>query len=203
MIFLPVLATRELSLSWYTYKDETRIFVETANFGLLLLEFEGLFCNRFSVNQVTKYYITISLTTPIGGHRIHRCCQKYTSQSLNLNQKFVRLLTTFNKEQKPLDALVRILKLTIFEEKRDINEWYRSLFIQSRLYQGRMSRDVFFLLTCIHPVTSYRAGWIFHPSTSLGNFGSSKLASLCMQARKMRAHLFYLGIDDFAFYSPM
>ena len=55
-----------------------------------------------------------------------------------------------------------------------------------------------FLLACIHPVTSCRAGCIFHPSMSLGSFGSSKLTKPCMQARIMRSHSFYLGIDDFA-----
>ena len=65
-------------------------------------------------------------------------------------------------------------------------------------YQGRLSGHAFFLLACIHPVTSCRAGWIFHPSTSLGSFGSSKLAALCMQARITCTHSFYLGIDDFA-----
>ena len=68
---------------------------------------------------------------------------------------------------------------------------------QSHLYQGRMSGCAFFLLACIHPVMSCRAGWIFHPSMSLGSFGSSKPAALCMQATITCAHSFYLGIDDF------
>ena len=68
---------------------------------------------------------------------------------------------------------------------------------QSHLYQGRMSGRAFFLPERIHPVMSCRAGWIFHPATSLGSFGSSKIAALCMQARKTHAHSFYLGIDDF------
>ena len=55
----------------------------------------------------------------------------------------------------------------------------------------------FFLLACIHLVTSCRADWIIHPSTSLGSFGSSKQAAPCMQARIKCSHLFYLGIDDF------
>ena len=45
-----------------------------------------------------------------------------------------------------------------------------------------------------HPVASCRAGWIFHPSTSLGSFGSSKQATPCMQAKIMSV---LLGIDDF------
>ena len=44
---------------------------------------------------------------------------------------------------------------------------------------------------------SCRAGWIFHPSTSLGSFSSSKQAAPCMQARITCAHSFYLDIDDF------
>ena len=36
---------------------------------------------------------------------------------------------------------------------------------------------------------------------SFGSFGSSKQAAPCMQARIIRAHLFYLGIDDFGFKS--
>ena len=42
-----------------------------------------------------------------------------------------------------------------------------------------------------------RAGWIFHPSMSLGSFGNYKQAAPCMQARKMPAHSFYLAMDDF------
>ena len=60
-----------------------------------------------------------------------------------------------------------------------------------------MSGCALFLLACIHPMTSCRAGWIFHPSISSGSFGSSKQAAPCMQARITLAHLFYLGIDDF------
>ena len=60
-----------------------------------------------------------------------------------------------------------------------------------------MSGHALFILACIHPVISYRAGWNFYLSTSLGIFRSSKQAAPCMQARIMRAHLFYLGIDDF------
>ena len=71
------------------------------------------------------------------------------------------------------------------------------LTIQSHLYKGRMSGRTLFLLACIHTVTSCRDGWIFHPSTSSGSFGSSKQAAPCMQARITLAHLFYLGIDDF------
>ena len=45
---------------------------------------------------------------------------------------------------------------------------------QSHLYQGRMSGGALFLLACIHPVMSCRAGWSyvihgrleFHPSMS-------------------------------------
>ena len=37
---------------------------------------------------------------------------------------------------------------------------------QSHLYQGRTSGGAYFLLACIHPVTSCRADWIFHPYTS-------------------------------------
>ena len=74
---------------------------------------------------------------------------------------------------------------------------------QSHQYQGRTSGRMLFLLACIHPVTSCRAGWSyvihgrleFHPSMS---WGSSMQAALCIQARIMHAHLFYLGIDDFA-----
>ena len=54
--------------------------------------------------------------------------------------------------------------------------------------------------SCLHAFIQWRqarAGWIFHPSTSLGSFGSHKQASLCMQARNTHAHSFYLGIDDF------
>ena len=54
--------------------------------------------------------------------------------------------------------------------------------------------------SCLHAFIQWRqarAGWIFHPSTSLGSFGSYKQAALYMQARKMHAHSFYLGIDDF------
>ena len=69
---------------------------------------------------------------------------------------------------------------------------------QSHLYQGRTSGCALFLLACIHPVMSCRAGWIFHPSMSLGSFGSSKQAAPCMRARIMCANLFYLVIDDFA-----
>ena len=75
------------------------------------------------------------------------------------------------------------------------------LFIRQAIYlfQGRMSGCVLFLLACIHPVTSCRAGGIFHPSISLGSFGSSKQATPCMEARIMHAHLFYLGIDYFVY----
>ena len=59
--------------------------------------------------------------------------------------------------------------------------------------QGRTRRRALFLLACIHPVTSYRAGLIFHPSTSSGSFGSSMQAASCIQARITHAHLFYLG----------
>ena len=54
--------------------------------------------------------------------------------------------------------------------------------------------------SCLHAFIQWhqaRAGWIFHPSTSLGSFGSYKQAAPCMQARKTHNHLFYLGIDDF------
>ena len=57
-----------------------------------------------------------------------------------------------------------------------------------------------FLLACIHQVTSCRAGWIFHPSTSSGSFSSSKQAAPYMQARITHAYPFYLGIDYFDFY---
>ena len=67
---------------------------------------------------------------------------------------------------------------------------------QSHQYQGRTSGRMLFLLACIHPVMSCRAGWIFHPSTSSGSFGSSKQATPCMQARIMCIQSFYLGIDD-------
>ena len=59
------------------------------------------------------------------------------------------------------------------------------------LYQGRTSGHEFFLLACIHPVMSCRAGWIFNPSMSLGSFGSSKQAAPCIRARMTHAHLFY------------
>ena len=58
--------------------------------------------------------------------------------------------------------------------------------------QGKMIGRMLFLLACIHPVMSCRASWIFHPSASLGSFGSSKQAAQCIQARIMCAHLFYL-----------
>ena len=58
--------------------------------------------------------------------------------------------------------------------------------------QGRTSGCEIVLLACIHPVTSCRAGWIFHPSMSLDSFGSSKQAVLCIQARTMCAYSFYL-----------
>ena len=74
---------------------------------------------------------------------------------------------------------------------------------QSHLYQGRTSGCPLFLLACIHPVTSCRAGWIFHPSMSSGSFGSSKQATPCIQARIMCAHSFYLCIDDFASTVPL
>ena len=54
--------------------------------------------------------------------------------------------------------------------------------------------------SCLHAFIQWRkarAGWIFHPSMSLGSFGSYKQAAPCMQARKMHTHSFYLGIDDF------
>ena len=57
--------------------------------------------------------------------------------------------------------------------------------------QGRTSGCAFFLLACIHPVMSCRAGWIFNPSMSLGSFGSSKQAAPCIRARMTHAHLFY------------
>ena len=78
-----------------------------------------------------------------------------------------------------------------------------AVLFQSHLYQGRTSGPVLFLLACIHPVTSCRAGWSyiihgrleFHLSMSSG---SSMIAALCIQARLTHAHSFYLGIDDFA-----
>ena len=70
--------------------------------------------------------------------------------------------------------------------------------VQSHICQCRTSGRALFLLACIHPVMSCRAGWIFHPSTSSGSFGSSKQAAPCMQARVTCAQSFCLGIDDFA-----
>ena len=65
---------------------------------------------------------------------------------------------------------------------------------QSKSYnQGRTSERTLYLLTCIHPVTSCRAGWIFHTSMSLGSFGSSMQATPSIQARIIRAHQLYLG----------
>ena len=61
---------------------------------------------------------------------------------------------------------------------------------QSHLYQGRTSGHALFLLACIHPVTSCRAGLSFHPSMSSG---SSKQAIPCIRARIMLTHSFYLG----------
>ena len=80
--------------------------------------------------------------------------------------------------------------------------WASTFERQSHLYQGRMSGPALFLLACIHPVTSCRAGWSyvihgrleFHPSMSSG---SSMIAAPCIQARLTHAHLFYLGIEDF------
>ena len=54
--------------------------------------------------------------------------------------------------------------------------------------------------SCLHAFIQWcqaRAGWIFHPSMSLGSFGSYKQAAPCMQARKTHAHSVYLDIDDF------
>ena len=85
-----------------------------------------------------------------------------------------------------------------FSLQHDLNTMHQQgVYKQSHLYQGRTNGYSFLLLACIHPVMSCRAGWIFHPSTSFGSFSSSKLAALCMQARIMWAHSFYLGIDDF------
>ena len=56
-----------------------------------------------------------------------------------------------------------------------------------------MNGNALFLLTCIHTVMSCRAGQIFHPSTSLGSFGTSIQAAPCIHTRITHAHLFYLG----------
>ena len=68
----------------------------------------------------------------------------------------------------------------------------KPLLYQSHLYQSRTSGRTLFLLACIHPVTSCRAGWIFHPSTSFGSFGSSRQAAPCIQAIITCANSFYL-----------
>ena len=74
--------------------------------------------------------------------------------------------------------------------------WVKKCY-RCSLYIFHLSGCALFLLACIHPGMSCRAGWIFHPSISSGSFSSSKQAASCMRTRIMRAHLFYLGIDDF------
>ena len=73
---------------------------------------------------------------------------------------------------------------------------YTAVSMQSHLFQGRTSGRAFFLLACIHPVTSSK-GWLNFSSIYV--IGQLWQAAPCMQARKMHAHLFYLGIDDFGF----
>ena len=67
-------------------------------------------------------------------------------------------------------------------------EWFTSTTFPKSSNQGRTTGYTLFLLACIHPVTSCKAGWIFHPSTSSGSSkGSFRRPQYCVHLQKTHA----------------